>query len=217
MRQLFDGLMGWAVLADSDRIVSKNINDRDFHQGAQPHRAPHVIDENKEPRAEGPYLHQAQSVQDGSHGVFADAEVKIASAVVLRLKVAGAFLRDPGLGGWSEICGSSNQPGNVPGGCVQHHTRRLAGSQAFWVRGEFRKIMVPAFRELPMLHAKEFFGEIRVLLAIFRYPREPGVTQLFTALSDALTEVIVNAVGYVECFVFRPAIVAFRKQNLFFA
>ena len=60
-----------------------NDNCREFHQRAQPHRAAHVIDKDEESRTEAPDLHQTQSVQDGSHGMFVDAEVKIASGMVL--------------------------------------------------------------------------------------------------------------------------------------
>src|SRR5271165_2033022 len=77
--------------------------------------------------------------------------------------------------------------------------------------------MVPTFRKLAVLHAIKLFGEFRVLLAIFRYPREPRVTQLFPALADALTEMLVDAIGHVKFLIFRPAIVSLRESHLLFA
>src|SRR6202040_2180327 len=67
-----------------------------------------------------------------------------------------------------------------------------------------------------MLHAEQLFGEVGVLLAILTDSREPVVAQLLAALSDALTEVIVDAVRYVELLVFWPAVVALGEPDLVF-
>jgi hypothetical protein len=68
-----------------------------------------------------------------------------------------------------------------------------------------------------VLHAIELFGEFRVLLPIFCDSREPAVTQLFPALPDALTEMIVNALGHVELLIFWPTIVSLRESDLLLA
>src|SRR5271154_3030573 len=150
--------MSRAVLANSNRVVSEHENNRKLHQRAQPHRAAHVIDKDEKSRAEGPDLYQTESVQDGSHGMFTDAEVKITSGIVLRREIAGALLRNTGLGRWCEVRGPSDQPGHILGDCVQRLSRGLTRRQAFRVRGEFRKVMVPTFRELAVLHAIQLFG-----------------------------------------------------------
>src|ERR1700752_164662 len=111
--------MSRAVLANANRVVSEHENNREFHQRAHPHRTAHVIDKDEKSRTEGPDLNQTQSVQDGSHGMFADAEVEISSGIVLRREIARALLRNTGLSRWSEVRGPSDQPGHILGDCVQ--------------------------------------------------------------------------------------------------
>src|SRR5271154_3834689 len=107
--------------------------------------------------------------------MFTDSEVKIAPAVILRREVAGTLFRDTSLGGGCKVCCSSDQPGDVFGGRVQHFRRGLASGQAVRVREEFRQFAVPTFRKLAVLHAEEFFGELGILLAILADSREPSI------------------------------------------
>ena len=48
-RELFNRLMGRAVLADTDRVMREHVDDRQLHQGAQANRRLHVIAEDQEP------------------------------------------------------------------------------------------------------------------------------------------------------------------------
>src|SRR5467141_1243540 len=152
--ELFDGLMSWAVLAQSNGIVRKHIDYRQFHQSTQAQRSAHVIDESKKARTEGSDFYQAHSVYDSTHGVFADAEMEIAGGIILRLEITGSFERKPGLSRGCQVCRSSNEPGNVLGDCVQHFSRGLASRHSFRICGEFGQITVPSFRKLAVLHAE---------------------------------------------------------------
>ena len=51
--QLLDRLMRRAVLADADRIVREDVDDRNLHQRGQPDRRTAVVGEDEEARAEG--------------------------------------------------------------------------------------------------------------------------------------------------------------------
>src|SRR5579872_4883704 len=67
-----------------------------------------------------------------------------------------------------------------------------------------------------MLHAKQLFGNLGILLAILGDSGKPGIAQILAALANPLAEVIVDAIGHVELPVFRPAIIPFRETNLVF-
>src|SRR5215469_327518 len=144
--------MRGTVFANPDRVMGEDVDDWEFHQGAQAERSTHVINEDEKSRAKGPDFYQAKPVQYCAHGVFADAKVKIASGKIFRREIASALLRDTGFRGGPEVCGSPDQPGNVLSGCVQHLGRRLASRQALRIGREFRKVVVPAFWKLPVLH-----------------------------------------------------------------
>ena len=168
----------------------------------------------KKPEPNGRSFHQAHSVQDRAHGVLPDSEMEIASGVVFRGKIAGACEGKPGLRGGRQIGGPADQPRNVLGHCVQHRRRGLACGQALRVRGEFGQIAVPAFRKLAVLHAKQFFGKLGILLAILSDSLKPGIAQILSSLTNPLAEVIVDAVRHVEFLVFGPAVVPFGQTNL---
>ena len=56
--QLFHRLVRWPIFPHADRVVRKDVEHRDFHQGTQAHRPPRVVAEDQEPRAERPQLRQ---------------------------------------------------------------------------------------------------------------------------------------------------------------
>src|SRR6266568_1875132 len=98
MSELLDGLMRGSVLADSNRVMGKDVDDRDLHERTQAERAAHVIDEDEESRPERPDFYQAHSVEDGAHRMLADAKVKIAAGKIPRGEVARTLKCQTGLG-----------------------------------------------------------------------------------------------------------------------
>src|SRR5262245_181400 len=96
-RQLLDWLMGGAVLAETDRVVSENVDYGQFHQRRQAQRRLEIIAENQEARSEGPNLAQRQAVANRGHRVFANPEMKIAADAIIGLEITGALKRKPGL------------------------------------------------------------------------------------------------------------------------
>src|SRR5258706_6740334 len=104
--------MSWAVLAESDGIVGKHVNDGKFHQSTQAQRSPHVIDEGEKSRAEGPDFYQAHSIHYGAHGMLADAEVEIAARLILRGEIACSVAGKHAVDGWCQVGRSSHAPGH---------------------------------------------------------------------------------------------------------
>ena len=91
--QLLDRLMGRPILADADRIVREDVDDRNFHQRAQADRRAAVVAENQEPRSEWADLRQRQTVEDGAHGVLTDTKMEIPPGGSLRAEITGALER----------------------------------------------------------------------------------------------------------------------------
>ena len=59
--KLLDRLMRRPVLADADRIVREDVDDRNLHQRREPDRRLHVVGEDEEARAEGADLRQRRA------------------------------------------------------------------------------------------------------------------------------------------------------------
>ena len=78
---------GWwvgSVLADPDRVVGEDVQDRDLHQRRQPDRAACVVGEDQEPGPVRPELGERHAVGDRGRRVLPHAEVEVASRVVAR-------------------------------------------------------------------------------------------------------------------------------------
>jgi hypothetical protein len=85
----FDRLMSRTVFAEPDRIVGEDVNHVDAHQRRQPERGPAIVAEDEKTRAVGDEAAvERDAVQDGAHSMFADAEVQIASRIVVALEIA---------------------------------------------------------------------------------------------------------------------------------
>ena len=79
-RQMLHRLMRGTVFPKPNRVVGKDVDHVQFHQGGQPNRAARVVAEYQE---RGTQRHQSTVQRDpieyGTHGVLADAEVQIAA------------------------------------------------------------------------------------------------------------------------------------------
>src|SRR5262249_32544268 len=133
------------------------------------------VAEDQKARAERPHFAQRESVEYRSHGVFADAEVQVAAAVVPCAKVAGAVDRQPRLAGWGQVGRTTHEPWDVLRQGIQHRAGCFARSLALWVRRKGRQALVPTLGELAALHPEEAVGQFRVLLAVFLKAGLPGL------------------------------------------
>ena len=160
--QLLDGLMGRAVLSHGDAVVGENINHRQTVHGRQTHRRTHIVAEDQEgsPKRDQATV-QRHAIQDGAHGMLANAKVHVASRPVLRLEVPGPFHVREGAG--SKIGRASHHFGQMRvqnGHCL---TRCDAGCHWGVRRGECREIGVPTFRKLAVDDPLEFSSQFGIL------------------------------------------------------
>src|ERR1700738_3495823 len=123
--------MSGTIFADAYRIVRKNVNYGDFHQGAEPDGAPGVIGEDQESSSVRTDFTQSHSIQNGCHGLFSNAEMEVASIVMIGFKVAGSFECQSSFGGRSQVGSSSNQPGDSERDGVLHLRGRVATGHTF--------------------------------------------------------------------------------------
>ena len=67
-----------------------------------------------------------------------------------------------------------------------------------------------------MLHPVQLVGELGVFRPVVRRLRKPTVAQFLAAFADAVTEVIVDAVGVRKLGVLRPTVISFGLADFFF-
>src|SRR5438552_4027395 len=146
--------------------------------------------------------------------MFADAEVQVATSAISRGKVARVIKREARLGGWRQVRGTAHQPWNSLRNRVQHLLRRLARRHALRVGRERWQVLVPSFRKLAPLHAKEVVRQFRIARLVLIEPGHPLFARLMAALADPGCKVLTHSLGNQELRVLRPAIVALREFDL---
>src|SRR5215831_17870705 len=95
--------------------------------------------------------------------MFANAEMQIASAGRLRLKVASVREGKTRLGGRRQVGRTTNQPRMTLRDCIEDLARRLASGETFGVGREGWQVRVPSGRQIAPLHPIDLVGELRVL------------------------------------------------------
>ena len=136
------------TLADPYRVVGKDVDDRKLHQRTQTDRGAPVVAEDQEPRPEGPELRQRKTVEDRSHRVLADPEVKVPPGRVVSGKVAGARTGEACFARRPEIRGPADEPWHAAGNRIQCLPRCVARRHAPAVGRERREVAAPAVRKL---------------------------------------------------------------------
>ena len=91
--QLFDRLMGGAVLTEADRVVRPYMKYGNIHQRGEADRSTRVVGEDQVAGIVCPQARQHHPIDHGAHPMLADAVVQIVAAVVaqiaIRLKLSG--------------------------------------------------------------------------------------------------------------------------------
>ena len=91
-RQMFDGLMSWAVFAQTNTVMRHNKYGWNLHQGRQPHRGACVIGKAHKSTTIGAHAPmQRHSVHRRGHTMFANAPIHIAARAVIDIKGAHIF------------------------------------------------------------------------------------------------------------------------------
>ncbi|CAM5581502.1 hypothetical protein SCYAM73S_04252 [Streptomyces cyaneofuscatus] len=154
--ELFDRLVGGAVLAEADGVVGPDVGDRQLHQGGEADGRAHVVAEDQERTAVGAgEALERDAVEDGTHGVLADAEVERAAVGVsgeftglLPLGHEGRLALHGGVVAAREVGRAAPQLGEH--GCQrgQDVAGGLAGGDALGVGVEDGQAVGPAVGEL---------------------------------------------------------------------
>ena len=115
--------MGWAVLAEEDRVMGPYPHRWGGHQSGETDRGPHVVAEDEEGRGIGlePAVDR-HPVGDASHGVLPDPKWDVPRRPIT-LRVA-AFGVDHGLGRGDQIGRAADEPGDLLGDLREQLARR---------------------------------------------------------------------------------------------
>jgi len=149
--------------------------------------------------------------------VFADAEVDVASLVLLGKEIACAFENEIGLVGLREVGGAADEPGNILRQGVEDFAGTFARGHALGIGGKDGEILVPAIRQFAALDFVELRSEIWELFGVIGEELIPFFACIAPADTDAGAEVIVDTVGDEELGVFGPAVVILDQLDFGFA
>lgn len=189
-REVFHGLVGGAVLAQSDRVVGPHVGGGELHQGGEADGGAHVVAEREERAAvrAGQAL-QGDAVEHGAHRVLTDTEVQGpavgASPELGRLPVRGdegGFAVHGRVVAAREVGGAAPQFGQDRREGGEHLAGGLAGGHALRVRGEVRQGLGPSFGQFLLPQPVEQRRPVRVggaPLLVGPLPAVPGVPAPF--------------------------------------
>src|SRR6266481_1282405 len=118
--------MGRTIFSNTNRVVSKDVNHRNFHDCREPQRASSVVAEDQKPGAKSSELSQRQSVQDCPHCMLANPEMNIPPPKRLGPNLSSSLESKSRLGGRRKIRRTSYQPGVLFCYRVQDFAGRIA-------------------------------------------------------------------------------------------
>ena len=124
--------MGWSVLAHADAVMGKYKGKGHAHKSGQPCHWLCIIAEHKEGGHKCPQAAvKHKTVSDSGHGQLADAEMQVASGIVILGEVP--HISHIGLSGGSQVCCSSNQ--------VRHQVLKFLKLLAGQASGSIRLVL----------------------------------------------------------------------------
>ena len=180
-RQLLDRLVGGAVLADPDRVVGPDVDDRQAHHCRQPHRWAHVVGEDQEGAAVGKQTAvQGHSIENGTHRVLPHTKTEVAPSGAITLEVSEALeQRDVGGG---QVGRAADECGQGLSERVQHRARGFARGQRPVGGGEGGQRFLPSIGQPPRPQRVQQRG----LFGVHRPVRLEGFTPLGLCLPPVL-------------------------------
>src|SRR5579884_295896 len=148
--------------------------------------------------------------------MFADAEMKVAPAIMIRLKITSAVKSKARFGGRSQISRAANQPGNILRNHIQYFCRGIAAGDALFISREGWDVFVPSVRKFTALHARKMVSAFRRIFLESIKERFPLRAQLAPTLPNAFRKVFTDTIRYVKLGIFRPTIRFFGQADLIF-
>src|ERR1700746_639516 len=214
---MFDGLVRWAILADTDGIVREDVDHGNFHQRAEPDRTSPVVAENQEPRPEGSQLRQRETVENRAHRVFTDPKVQIAARSTVGLKITRARERQTRLGGRGKVRGATDHPGEIRRDGIEDFGRGVASGYSLAISWKNGNVLRPVHRQFTFLNLIELRGKFGKLFPVLGELFLPLFARFAAPPSNPGLEVLVYPAGNQELGVGRPAVRLLHQLNLLFA
>src|SRR5260370_36910453 len=98
--------------------------------------------------------------------MFSNAEMEIAPAILACEEIPRAIESQICFVGMGQVRRSPDHPGNISCQYVESLAGGVAGRHALGIRREDRQVLVPAVRQLPVLHTGKLLGELRELVFV---------------------------------------------------
>ena len=154
-----DGFVGRAVFSNAHGVVGENVNGREMRQCGKADGWAAVIAEDEEGRTAGTEdAVVGDAVHDAAHGVFADAEVEVASGVVGAVKVTAVL--DVVQRGAVQVGAAAGDERHGSADRLQHIAAGLAGGDIDgWIE---RRDDIEEVRSFPREGVIDFLGQIGV-------------------------------------------------------
>ncbi len=202
-----------AVLADPDRVVAEDENDRQLHDRGQADRWPHIVAEYQEGGGEGAQVTKRHAVGDGAHGVFAHAEMHIAPAGRGGFQILFALRGQFCLGRWRQVGRAAEQALHLGGDGVQHLARGVARGDPLGVGLERWQVPIPAVGQMAAAQLRQFMRQVGEGLRVVAECLVPGLAQRMGAVRHNAVQMVEHAVGDQELRVLGPAIDLLRRLD----
>ena len=193
--QVFDWLMGGAVLAEADAVVGKEEDGGVFRKSGKPDGGSHVVGKTEERTAiRDEQVADGDAVQNSTHSVFADAIADITSGWGVLLEIDGAL--EAGVVGGGQIGGAAQDERQMGHEGVKDHAGGLSSGEGI-VDGELGQVVVDVDGEFFALSVLDLLGESGVGLLGLLKEIVPGLFK-FCAFVEAGAEVVERLLGDVE-------------------
>lgn len=202
--QRLNGLMGRAILTETNGIVGGDPDGADLRQSRQTDGTSSVrneVEESATIRQDGTI--GGETVHDGSHAVLTDTVADVSTSVISQTGSLGLEV-DSGLPasqvGTSQISGTTKELRQGRLDLAQDSLRQLASGNSRVLRGIDGEALLPAAGQVTLLAAIEVSGLVRELLGILGYHLVPLLLESSTVLGVLVVHVI-NLLGNVESLI----------------
>src|SRR5262249_4744050 len=130
------------------------------------------------------------------------------------LEASRALVRQRGLVRRAEICGASEEPGDVLREDIEHLGRGVATGEALGIGREDGKVLVPSGGQLSSLHLIDLVRQVRMPRLVRSKEGRPLASQRGATRPDAGGKVLADAIGDEKLGVLGPAVEALAETHL---
>ena len=213
--ELFDRLVCRSVLPQADAVMGIDINRTDAHHGGEPDGGAHVFGEDEEgPSVRDHTFRESDAVQNGSHGMFPDPEMKVPSGGMPGLELRQTLqVRIVGRG---KVRGTADKCRQVRRDGIQYLAGGFPCGHGANFRPKDRESVFPCLTELLRTNVFELLRQVGMRPLIPSEHRVPeGIP--FLPQFHGFPEMGKDLGRNVEMLLGIPAEVFLRESHLFLA